>query len=313
MDSAGLLTRIQMSRRAWLLFALLSVLWGVPYLMIKVAVAEVSVPFLVFARSAVGAAVLLPIAVRDHGFARLSGHWIPVAAFALVELIVPWGLLAHGEIRLNSSTAGLLVATTPIITVMLGSMLGGSEPLGAVPRTGLAVGFAGVAALAGPELGGDFRSVVEIVVAAACYACGSIVAARWLKNVPATPMTVACLTLAAAVYLPSALMTWPHSLPSPRVIAAIVSLGVACTALAFAAFFLLIREVGAERAVVITYVAPAVAVAAGVSMLSEPLDVRLVLSFVLILCGSYMATRRTAAPVKAQAREGETVDVLRQH
>jgi drug/metabolite transporter (DMT)-like permease len=102
-----------MSRRAWTLFAVLSVVWGVPYLMIKVAVAEVSVPFLVFARAAVGAAVRLPIALRDRGFAPLRGHWIPVASFALVEMIVPWGLLAHGEVRLNSSTAGLLIAATP--------------------------------------------------------------------------------------------------------------------------------------------------------------------------------------------------------
>jgi drug/metabolite transporter (DMT)-like permease len=86
-----------MSRRAWALFAVLSVVWGVPYLMIKVAVAEASVPFLVFARAAVGAAVLFPIAIRDRGFARLRGRWFPVATFALVETIVPWGLLAHGR------------------------------------------------------------------------------------------------------------------------------------------------------------------------------------------------------------------------
>lgn len=286
-----------MSRRAWVLFALLSFVWGVPYLMIKVAVAEVSVPFLVFARSAVGAAVLFPVALRNRGFARLRGHWVPVATFALVEMIVPWGLLAHGEIRLNSSTAGLLIAATPIITVTLGKLLIGTEPLGRLRWTGLALGFVGVGVLATPELGGGPGSIAEILIAAACYASGSIVAARWLKNVPAAPMTVACLAIASGVYLLPALMTWPHSLPSMPVIAAVVALGAVCTALAFASFFLLIREVGAERAVVITYVAPAVAVAAGVTMLSEPLDARIGVSFMLILCGSYMATgRSTPAP-----------------
>lgn len=284
-----------MSRRAWVLFALLSVVWGLPYLMIKVAVVEVSVPFLVFARSAVGAAVMFPIALRDRGFAPLKGHWIPVATFALVEMIVPWGLLAHGEVRLNSSTAGLLIAATPIITVMLGKLFGGTEPLGRLRWTGLAFGFAGVGVLAAPEVGGDLRSIVEIVIAAACYAGGSIIAVRWLKSVPATPMTVACLAIASAAYLLPAFMTRPHSVPSMPVIAAIVGLGVVCTALAFASFFLLIREVGAERAVVITYVAPAVAVAAGVSMLSEPLDARIASSFVLILCGAYMATAAGSA------------------
>jgi hypothetical protein len=80
-----------MSRRVWALFALLSVAWGVPCLMIKVPVAEVSVPFLVCAQAAVGAAVLLPIALRDRGFAPLRGHWIPVAGFALVENDRPVG------------------------------------------------------------------------------------------------------------------------------------------------------------------------------------------------------------------------------
>jgi drug/metabolite transporter (DMT)-like permease len=291
-----------MSRRAWVLFALLSVVWGVPYLMIKVAVAEVSVPFLVFARSAVGAAVLFPIAVRAGGFASLRSHWIPIATFALVEMIVPWGLLAHAEVRLNSSTAGLLIAATPIITVMLGKRFSDTESLGRLRRTGLALGFAGVGVLAAPELGGDLRSIAEIVIAAACYAGGSIVAARWLKNVPAIPMTVACLAITSGVYLLPAFMTWPYSVPSIPVIAAIVGLGVVCTALAFASFFLLIREVGAERAVVITYVAPAVAVAAGVTMLSEPLDARIALSFVLILCGSYLATGRSTPAPQVQGR-----------
>lgn len=290
-----------MSRRAWALFALLSVVWGVPYLMIKVAVTEVSVPFLVFARSAVGAAILFPVALRDRGFAPLSGHLIPVAGFALVEMIVPWGLLAHGEVRLNSSTAGLLIAATPIVTVMLGKLFSGAEPLGRVRRTGLTLGFAGVGVLAAPELGGDVLSIAEIVIAAACYAGGSIVAARWLMNVPAIPMTVTCLAIASAVYLVPAFTTRPDSVPSRPVIAAIVGLGVVSTALAFASFFLLIREVGAERAVVITYVAPAVAVAAGVTLLSEPLDARIAVSFVLILCGSYMATgRSTPAPQVAE-------------
>lgn len=287
-----------MSRRAWALFALLSVVWGVPYLMIKVAVAEISVPVLVFARSAVGAAVLLPTALRHSGFAPLREHWIPVVSFAFVEMVIPWGLLAHGEVRLNSSTAGLLVAATPIITVMLGKLFGGTESIGHLRWAGLALGFAGVGVLAAPQLAGDLRSIVEIVTAAACYAGGAIIAARWLKHVPAAPMTVACLAIASAVYLMPAIMTWPHSRPSTRVIAAVLGLGVVCTAIAFASFFLLIREAGAERTAVIAYVAPAVAVAAGVTMLSEPLDLRIVLSFVLILFGSWLATCRSAATVQ---------------
>ena len=277
-------------------------------MMIKVAVAEVSVPFLVFARSAVGAAVLCPVALRGRGFAALKGHWNAVAIFALIEMIVPWGLLAHGQTRLSSSTAALIVAATPILTVLIGKLVGGAERLGRARWMGLVLGFAGVGVLTAPESHGQLGSIAAIVIAAACYAGGSIVAARWLKNVPATAMTVACLAIAAGVYLLPALVTWPQSLPSISVIAAIGALGAVCTALAFACFFLLIREVGAERAVVITYVAPAVAVASGVTLLSEPLDARIVVSFGLILCGTYLATRRRSGTRSLRGR-----NALRQH
>lgn len=283
-----------MSRRALALFILLSVLWGVPYLLIKVAVAEVSVPFLVFARSALGALVLLPFALRQGGFAPVMRHWRPLFGFVIVEMIIPWGLIVHGELRLDSSTVGLLVAATPIIAVVLGRFARNPERVGAGRLAGLLLGLAGVATLAAPHLGGDLISVLEVLLAAACYAVGSMVAARWLGDVPAVPLTVACLALAALAYAVPACVDWPGAWPSPRAGGAIVALGVACTAVAFASFFLLIREVGSERAVVITYVAPAVAVAAGVALLGEPLDGRLLLAFALILGGSWLATSRAA-------------------
>lgn len=283
------------SRHGLALFALLSVLWGVPYLLIKVAVAEVSVPFLVFARSALGAAILLPFAFSGSGFTTVRAHWRPVLAFALVEMLVPWGLIIHGEIRLSSSMAGLLVAATPIITVALGRFHGVREPLGARRFAGLLLGLGGVATLAAPEMSGDLLSVLEVLLAACCYAVGSMVAARWLGNVAAIPMTATCLTVAALAYLAPALSHWPAAWPSGQAVVAIGSLGVACTAIAFACFFLLIREVGSERAVVITYVAPAVAVASGVALLDEPLDGRIIAAFALILCGSWLATARGAS------------------
>jgi drug/metabolite transporter (DMT)-like permease len=291
-----------MSRRALALFALLSILWGVPYLLIKVAVAEVSVPFLVFARSALGALVLLPFAARQGGFSSLTRHWRALLAFAVVEMVIPWGLIVHGELRLNSSTAGLLVAATPIIAVCLGRFGRHPEPVGAGRLAGLLLGLAGVATLAAPHLRGDLISVIEILLAAACYAVGSMIAARWLGDVPAVPMTVACLALAALAYAAPALRAWPAGWPSAHAGAAIGTLGVACTAVAFAAFFLLIREVGSERAVVITYVAPAVSVASGVALLGEPLDARLLVAFALILGGSWLATSRPTHPPPAVSR-----------
>lgn len=284
-----------MTRRALLLFALLSLLWGVPYLLIKVAVAEVSVPFLVFARAGVGALALLPFMLMKPDFAGLRRHWLAAAGFCLTEMLLPWGLIAHGEKSIDSSTAGLLVALTPVVTVALAKLTGGSdERLGPRRWTGLALGFAGVFVLALPTLGGGLFAVGEILLAAFCYAAGSIIASRWLKDVPAAQLTGVCLIGAALVYAGPAAQAWPAAMPSPTALWAIVSLGIFCTALAFATFFMLVREAGPERAVLITYVAPAVAVAAGVIVLSEPLDARLVAAFALILGGSYLGASRAA-------------------
>lgn len=282
-----------MTRFALLLFALLSILWGVPYLLIKVAVAEVSVPFLVFARAAVGALALLPFLLMKGDFATLRSHWVAVAAFCIIEMLIPWGLITHAEISIDSSTAGLLIALTPIFTIAFAKLTGSDERLGPRRWTGLGLGFAGVFVLAAPTLGGGLFAVCEVLLASVCYAIGSLVAGRWLKDVPAIQLTGVCLIGAAIVYALPAAQAWPTVMPTAYAIGAIVSLGVFCTALAFATFFMLVREAGPERAVLITYVAPAVAVAAGVIVLSEPIDAGLILAFALILGGSWLAAARS--------------------
>lgn len=281
-----------MTRRGWILFVLLSVVWGIPYLLIKVAVAELPVPVLVFARVALAAAVLLPLAFREGGRAVLLRHWKPLAAFAVLEFVIPWGLLFHAEIRLSSSTAGLLMASIPVLGVVLGKLGGDRERLGALRLTGLVTGFAGVFVLAAPALNGDLLSVVEALVAALCYAAAAVIAAKHLRDVPALPMVAVCLTFASVVYLPFAMTSWPTSIPSLPALASVLGLALVCTALAFVWFFALIREVGLNRALVITYVNPAVAVAAGAIVLSEPLHATTIVAFTLIMVGSALATAR---------------------
>lgn len=294
-----------MSKRGWALFAVMSVVWGLPYLMIKVAVTGVPVPVLVFARTAIAAAILLPLALRGGRLAGIHRHWRPLLAFAALEIMVPWWLLSDAERHLSSSMSGLLIAASPVIAVVLARLTGGEGRLGGTRVAGLAVGFAGVSLLAAPELrGGSPWAITEVLLCAACYATGPLIAARWLAAVPALPLTAVCLALTAAVYAPATAATWPSAMPSGRVLAAVVGLAVVCTALAFVAFFALIREVGPARALVFTYVNPAVAVVAGVLLLDEPLTATIVASFGLILAGSVLATgsRRTV--------EESTVDDL---
>jgi drug/metabolite transporter (DMT)-like permease len=286
------------TRRGWLLFTASCVLWGIPYLLIKVAVAEVSVAVLVFARTAIGALVLLPVAVRPGAAALVRAHWRPLCVFALVEIIGPWALIPLAERTLDSSLAGLLVAAVPIIAVVAGRLAGDTERLDPLRWLGLAVGLVGVALLAVPHLGGGSGwAIGAMLLVAVGYATGPLFAARRLTEVPNLLMTTACLSGAALVYLGPAIATWPTSLPSPEVLVALGALGLLCTAAGFLVFFELIREVGPTRAVVITYVNPAIAVAAGVLLLGEPLTVTVVGSFVLILVGSVLATARRRGPV----------------
>ncbi|MFD1051916.1 EamA family transporter, partial [Kibdelosporangium lantanae] len=134
-----------MTRTGWTLFMLMGVIWGLPYLMIKVAVDGVSVPVLVFARTVIGAAILLPIALRRVNWRAIGERWMWVLAFAVLEVIGPWALLSDAEHNLSSSMTGLLIAAVPIIGAVVVGFLG--ERLGVKQWVGLAVGFGGVALL----------------------------------------------------------------------------------------------------------------------------------------------------------------------
>ncbi len=287
-----------MSRRGLALFAAMSVIWGMPYLLIKIAVGGVPVPVLVLARVAIGAALLLPIALRRGQFAALKPVWGWVALFACVEIIIPWFVLSEAERHLASSLTGLLVASVPVIVALLSLLIGSGERLSVVRWAGLLVGLAGVALLAGPDLfgsgagGGVAVAVGEVLVVAVCYATGPLIAASKLSGVPSVAMTAASLSLAAIAYAPLAILDWPAAIPSAEVLASIAGLGLVCTALAFLLFFALIGEVGPARASVITYINPAIAVTLGVAVLGERVTALMLVAFGTILAGSVLATRR---------------------
>jgi drug/metabolite transporter (DMT)-like permease len=281
-----------MSRRGWLLFVALGVIWGIPYLLIKVAVGGVAPPVLVLARVTIGAALLLPIAIRKGQLASLLPHWRWLLTFAVVEIIAPWLLLSEAETKLASSLSGLLIASVPILVALLSMVTGGSDRLTWVRWTGLLLGLVGVVLLAGRgAAGGHALAILEVLGVALCYATGPIIVSRKLSELPSLGMTAVCLAFAAIVYAPFAALAWPSAVPAAKVIASIVTLGVLCTAIAFLIFFALIAETGPARASVITYVNPAVAVALGVSVLGEPFTAAMAVAFVLILGGSVLATR----------------------
>ena len=257
---------------------------------------------LVFARVFAGALLLLPIAIRRGQLRALRPYLRRLAAFAAVEVILPWLLLSSAERHLSSSLSGLLIAAVPVSGVGVARLAGDRERLSATRWTGLAMGLAGVALLGGGiSAGGDAWPVLQVLGTALCYSIGPVVADRKLAGADDLAVTAVSLALASVVYAPAAALTWPRVMPSVQVLGALAALAVVCTALAFVLYFRLITEVGPARATVITYVNPAVAVVLGAAVLGERITPAVVISFALILIGSVLATRaprrRPVSPV----------------
>jgi len=287
-----------MARRGWILFVALGVLWGMPYLLIRIAVGTIDPLVVAGSRTLIGALLLLPVALHRNALAAAFRNWKWLLAFTLVEISVPWVLLGHAETRLTSSTAGLLIAIVPLFAAIIVTKLG-HEKLEPRRMLGLGLGFAGVALLVGLDIDfHDWLAVAATIVVALCYAIGPIIIDRKLNNVPAIGVITASLILATLIYAPFAPFLWPTEI-APRAVASVVSLGVLCTATAFIVFFALIAEVGPARATVITYVNPAVAMVLGALVLSEPLTTGMMLGFPLVIAGSFLGTTRSrpaAAP-----------------
>jgi len=287
-----------MSRRSWALFVAMCVIWGLPYLLIRVAVRDLSPANVVFARTAIGALLLVPIAAWRGTIPALRGHWRWVLIYTLVELAIPWYLLTSAEQHLTSSLAGLLVAAVPLIGVVLSRLFGNHEPVDARRMTGLLVGIAGVAALVGLDLGQvNMVAVVMVLLVAVAYATGPLILDRHLSDLPSMAVVAASLAITAVIYAPVAL-TSPPSHVSGEVIASVITLAVICTALAFLLFFALIAAIGPTRATVITYVNPAVAIALGVTILGEPLTSGMLVGFPLVIVGSVLATSHRVRPTR---------------
>jgi drug/metabolite transporter (DMT)-like permease len=296
-----------MSRRGVVLFSLMSVIWGIPYLFIRVAVAELEPATLVFLRTGIAALILLPIALARVDLRRVLARWRWVLAFAAVEISIPWVLLASAEQQISSSLAGLLVAGVPLVGATIALLTRSEHRISGTAAVGLLIGLAGVAAI----VGGDFQAsnllaLVQMAGVVVCYAVGPFILARWLTGLPSIGVMATSLSISAIAYAPFAALTWPASMPGTDVLWSILILAVVCTAIAFLLFAALIAEVGPVRATVITYVNPAVAAVLGVAVLDETFTLAMGVGFALVIVGSSLATRRPtpAAPAASEPLPG---------
>jgi len=285
------------TRRGWVLFIAMCIIWGLPYLLIRVAVRDLSPATVVFARTAIGAILLLPVAISRGVLPELKGRIRWLLFFTAVELTIPWLLLTDAEKHLT----GLLVAAVPLVGVLLARISGQAEHMTTRRWVGLGVGIAGVASLVGLQVGEiNMTSVLEIFVVAVGYATGPLILSTRLATVPSIAVVSVSLSITAVIYAPFAVASHPHDVHA-KVVWSVVGLAVVCTAIAFLVFFALIAEVGPTRSTVITYVNPAVAIALGVAVLGEHLTAGMIVGFPLVLIGSVLATSKSAAAASTDA------------
>lgn len=285
-----------MSKRGAILFLSLGLLWGIPYLLIKVSVEYLSPEVIIFLRVFLAATILLPVVVKRGYLRQLKGHWKWVFVFAIVEIAFPFGALTFAEIKLSSSMAGLLIAAVPIVSAIFAWRLGIDDRITGNRVLGLAIGIVGVASLVGLDVtGSELFSVALIAITVVGYALGPIIVSQKLSQAPALAVIAMAMVINSVIYAPLAFISRPTESVPMNVWLSVAVLGAVCTALTFILFFSLVAEVGPARTTVITYINPAVAVILGVLVLSEPITLGLIIGFPLILLGSFLATRKGPA------------------
>ncbi len=280
------------------MFLGLGIVWGLPYLFIKLAVRELSPFDVAWGRITLAALLLAPIAWRRGTLVALRTHWAPVGAFALLEFAVPYSLIAMSERWIPSSVAGILISTVPLIMLAMARLFGVRERLGAQRLAGLVLGVLGVSALvgfgtiAGPH---GWTGIACMFVVTLCYASGPLVVQRHLHAVDSIGALTASLIVASLALAVPAALTLPHRLPGAPALASVAVLGLLCTAVSMLGMFYLIKQTGAARTALITYINPVIATALGVLVLHEQLGWSAPIGLAVILVSVRLASAGASA------------------
>lgn len=287
-----------MSRKSALIFALVGFLWGIPYLFIKVAVDEengYSPAIVVFGRVLIGAAILIPLAIKDRSIFDAFRGIKYVAFYALLEMVIPWILISTAEQKISSGLAGLLIASVPIWSNIITYFQGDQDALKTNRLLGIGIGFIGVVLIVGIETltgSSDPLSILMVIVAAIGYAYAIIMIRNKLPDVSGIAINAVAMALTAIFYLPFTIALWPDHTVSSEATYSVIALGIFSTGIAFAIFFTLLADIGPTRASLVTYWNTAIAVVLGVLILSEPLTVGISVGLPLVMLGSWLVNRR---------------------
>ena len=286
-----------MTRKSWIQFGIVGLLWGIPYLLMKVAVADIPPPLIVAGRTFIGAAILIPIAIRKNTFKDAIRGIKYVAPYAVLEMVGPWILITNAEKEITSGLAGLLVATVPIFSSIFSSMRGDHTVWQPKRIFGLIVGFIGIVALVGIESitgSSNPKAIAMVILASILYAYAVLMITSNLPGVDGIAINGVAMAITSIIYTPIAIAMWPSHHVSMNAIASLIALGVFSTAIAFMLFFIVIVEIGPARGSLITYVNTAFAVVLGILILGEPITLGIIVGLPMVILGSYLASRKSS-------------------
>jgi drug/metabolite transporter (DMT)-like permease len=268
----------------------MSVIWGIPYLLIRVAVRHLDPGVLVLGRTGPAALLLLPLVLWRGQLHLLWRNLRWIAIFGVVEFGVPWYLMATAEKHLTSSLTSLLICAVPLFSVVAQRIRRSDERISASRYAGLLVGALGVALLVGLDLkGGSLTWIGLMMIICVGYTLGPIILATKLTHVSGSVVVAGATSVVAICWIPWSVVHWPAHVSS-ETLSCVAVLSIVCTAGAFLVFFELVKEIGSTRSVVVTYVNTAIAVVLGIVGLGEPLTIGIALGFPLVIVGSIFAT-----------------------
>lgn len=291
-----------MSRKGWGLFSLVGLLWGVPYLFMKVAVEELSTPLIVFSRVLIGALVLIPLALYKKSLRTALKYWRYIFLYAILEMVIPWTLITSSQRGLSSGVVALLVATVPIWATFFAHYSGDTTAAHRTRIFGIAIGLIGIALIVGIESLNDVKNIISLVsvlIAAFSYAWAVNMITNKAPEVSGVAINGIAMAISTLIFAPFALTTLPKASPSTEAVLSTIGLGFFCTAIAFWLFFKVLDEIGAARASLVVYPNTAIAVVLGILLLGEELTLAIAIGLPLVLIGSYYASRKPVAPVIA--------------
>jgi drug/metabolite transporter (DMT)-like permease len=291
-----------MSRKSLFYFLLVGFLWGIPYLLMKVAVEEIPPSAIVAGRTLIGAAILIPVALYRKTFKGAVLGFKFVAFYALLEMIGPWILISTAQKKIDSGLAGLLISTVPIFAAIITSMRGDHTVWQFKRMFGIVVGFIGLIAVVGIEsFSGNSHpaSIAMMILAAMGYSYAIIMVTTNLPLVDGIAINGLAMAITSIFWAPLAIAQWPSQVTLKPALS-LIALGVLCTALAFLVFFKLLVEIGPARGSLVTYLNTSVAVVLGVIVLNEPITIGLIIGLPLVLIGSYLASKKSQSDIVAK-------------